>query len=364
MKLGDLSVGYLYSLQAALRSLEHDPEPLLRRYRISPALLGQAQARISIPRFMRLGHAAIQLSGHADLGLLMGLHSQPSHFGLPGAAAQCAPTLADAFETLVRFERLISQNYRGHSSFQAPATRFYSISPYNAFNLFVVDSALASRWQLARQLTDGAARLREVHIEFPAPDYSARYEALFGCPVLFEQEHNQLLWEATSLELQPVQSAATTHAQLLELCRQQLQQLTRHRRLRERVEEIVSPQLHSRLPTLDEVAGQLGLPGWTLRRRLRIEDGTRFQDIIDEIRRGLALSYIRDTEIALGEVSFLLGFSSPAAFQRAFKRWAGVAPGQFRRQGRGAAGASSSNSMDGADRLPLSPGPSPARGEG
>src|SRR5690606_7057456 len=137
-----------------------------------------------------------------------------------------------------------------------------------------------------------------------------------------------------SLELQPVQSAATTHEQLLALCQQQLRELTRHRRLRERVEEIVSPQLHNRLPTLDEVGGQLGLPGWTLRRRLRIEDNTRFQDIIDEIRRDLALSYIRDTETALGEVSFLLGFSSPAAFQRAFKRWTGMAPGQYRRQSR------------------------------
>ena len=334
MKLGDLSVGFLYSLQATLRSLGHDPAPLLQRYRITPALLSQAGARISIPRFMRLGHAAIQLSGRADFGLLMGLHSQPAHLGLPGITAQCAPSLGQAFEVLVRFERLISQNYRGHSSFLPPATRFYSISPYNAFNLFVVDSALASRLQLARQLTAGAARVREVHIEFPAPDYADRYEALFGCPVLFEQEHNQLLWEPASLALPPVQQAPTTHAQLLELCHGQLQELTRHRRLRERVEEIVSPQLHSRLPTLDEVARQLGLPGWTLRRRLKIEDGTRFQDIIDDIRRDLALSYIRDTETALGEVSFLLGFSSPAAFQRAFKRWTGVAPGQFRRQGR------------------------------
>src|SRR5690554_1018941 len=231
MKLGDLSVGYLYSLQAALRHLGHDADALLRRYRVPPDMLARPLARISIPRFMRLGHAAIQLSGRKDIGLLMGRHSQPSHLGLPGVTAQCAPTLGQAFDILVRFERLVSQNYRGHSSFQPPATRFYSISPYNAFNLFVVDSALASRLQLARQLTAGAARVREVHIEFPAPDYADRYEALFGCPVLFEQEHNQLLWEPASLALPPVQQAATTHALLLELCHGQLQELTRHRRL-------------------------------------------------------------------------------------------------------------------------------------
>ena len=334
MKLGDLSVGYLYSLHAALQSLGHDAQALFTRYRVGRDLLAAPQARISIPRFMRLGHAAIQLSGRADIGLLMGLHSQPAHLGLPGVTAQCAPSLGQAFDTLVRFERLTSQNYRGHSSFQPPATRFYSISPYNQFNLFVVDSALASRMQLARQLTGGAARLREVHIEFPAPPHAERYEEVFGCPVLFEQAHNQLLWEPASLALPLLQSAPTTHAQLLALCEQQLHELTRHRHLRERVEEILSPQLHRQLPDLAEVAAQLGLPPWTLRRRLKAEANTRFQDIIDEIRRDLAVSYIRDTETALGEIAFLLGFSSPAAFQRAFKRWTGEAPGQYRRQAR------------------------------
>lgn len=334
MKLGDLSINYLYSLQAALRSLGHEPQALFRRYRISDAQLGDPLARISIARFMRLGHAAIQLSGRADLGLLMGVHSQPSHLGLPGVTAQCAATLAHAFDTLVRFERLTSQNYRGHSSFEAPATRFYSINPYNAFNLFVVDSALSSRMHLARQFTGGQAQLREVHIEFPAPAYAEHYEMLFDCPVLFDQANNQLLWEPDSLELPLQQSTPTTHAQLIALCEQQLQELTRHRDLRERVEEILSPQLHSELPTLEEVAAQLGLPSWTLRRRLKAEANTRFQDIIDEIRRDLALSYIRDTETALGEITFLLGFSSPAAFQRAFKRWTGIAPGQYRRQAR------------------------------
>ncbi|AQZ96036.1 AraC family transcriptional regulator [Halopseudomonas phragmitis] len=334
MKLGDLSVGYLYSLQAVLRGLGHDPAPLFQRFRISDELLATPGARISIPRFMRLGNAAIGLSQRADIGLLMGSQSQASHLGLPGVTAQCAPDLNRAFETLVHFERLTSMNYRGHSSFESPALRFYSISPYNAFNLFVVDSALASRAQLARQLSGGQARLREVHIEFPAPAYAERYEALFNCPVLFEQAHNQLLWEPASLTQPLLHNAPSTYAQLRALCEAQLHEQTRHRRLRERVEEILSPRLHSQLPGITEVARQLGLPSWTLRRRLQIEDGTRFQDIIDETRRDLALSYIRDTELALGEVAFLLGFSSPAAFQRAFKRWAGQAPGQFRREQR------------------------------
>ncbi|MFO7703769.1 MAG: AraC family transcriptional regulator [Halopseudomonas sp.] len=337
MKLGDISVGYLYSLQAALTTLGHDPAPLFQRFRIEAPLLATPHARISIARFMRLGNAAIQLTGRADLGLLMGQFSHPSHLGLVGLTAQCAPDLTQAFATLVHFERLSSQNYRGHSSFESPALRFYSISPYNTFNLFVVDSALASRTRLGQQLTGGKARLAAVHIEFPAPAYAECYQDYFGCPVLFDQQHNQLLWDPPSLSLALQQQAPATYRHLEALCTAQLQELNRQRGLRERVEEILSPQLHRRLPTLGDVARRLGLPSWTLRRRLRQEAQTRFQDIIDETRQDLAVSYIRDTELALGEIAFLLGFSSPGAFQRAFKRWTGQPPGYFRRQQRRAA---------------------------
>ncbi|QJD58614.1 AraC family transcriptional regulator [Pseudomonas sp. gcc21] len=332
MKLGDLAVGHLYSLQAALNRLGQDPQPLFARYGVTSELLAQPQARISIPRFMRLGHAAIRQSGRPEIGLLMGQQIQISHFGLAGMAAQCAPSMHEAFATLVRYERLTSQNYRGHSGFAPPALQFYSISPYNAFNLFVVDSALAARAQLGKHLTSGQARVREVHIEFPAPAYAEAYEACFQCPVLFGQSANQLLWDPASLELPLVQSAPATFAQLVQLCERELEQLDRHRRIREKVEEIVSPELHRRLPTLSEVAEQLGMPTWTLRRRLQAEAGTRFQDIVNETRRDLAVTYIRDTDLALGEIAFLLGFSSQGAFQRGFRKWTGQPPGAFRRQ--------------------------------
>ncbi|WP_306110141.1 AraC family transcriptional regulator [Pseudomonas sp. OIL-1] len=332
MKLGDLAVGHLYSLQAALIDLGQDPKPLFERYGVRPELLAHPQARISIPRFMRLGHAAIRESDTPAIGLLMGQQVQISHFGLAGMAAQCASSLLDAFATLVRYERLTSQNYRGHSSLAPPALQFYSISPYNNFNLFVVDSALAARAQLGQQLTAGQARLREVHIEFPAPAYAEEYENCFQCPVLFGQSANQLLWDPASLELPLVQSAPATYAQLTQLCERELEQLDRHRHIREKVEEIVSPELHRRLPTLSEVAEQLGLPTWTLRRRLHTEANTRFQDIVNETRRDLAITYIRDTDLALGEIAFLLGFSSQGAFQRGFRKWTGQPPGAFRRQ--------------------------------
>ncbi|WP_162234997.1 AraC family transcriptional regulator ligand-binding domain-containing protein, partial [Pseudomonas cannabina] len=72
LRLGDLSVGFIQSLAEAISSYGHDPHPLLAQYGLDPARLSEPGARLSIPRYMRLGHAAIQLTGQPGLGLRMG----------------------------------------------------------------------------------------------------------------------------------------------------------------------------------------------------------------------------------------------------------------------------------------------------
>jgi AraC-like DNA-binding protein len=72
------------------------------------------------------------------------------------------------------------------------------------------------------------------------------------------------------------------------------------------------------------------MPPWTLRRKLA-DEGTQFRSILNETRRDLAITYIRDTELSFGEIAYLLGFASAEAFQRAFKRWCASTPGEFRR---------------------------------
>ena len=118
--------------------------------------------------------------------------------------------------------------------------------------------------------------------------------------------------------------------------------LTRTRSLREQVIQLLGPLLHGHEPDLQEVARSLHLPSWTLRRKLA-EEGTQFRTILNDTRRDLATAYIRDTELAFGEIAYLLGFASAEAFQRAFKRWLGQTPGDYRRTQRRASGAAQSS---------------------
>jgi AraC-like DNA-binding protein len=152
--------------------------------------------------------------------------------------------------------------------------------------------------------------------------------------VSFAAGVNQLRLSQSVLGLRNPDHVPGTWRQLLQLCERELEQLTRTRSLRERITQLLGPLLNGgREPDLEEVAARLKLPTWTLRRKLA-EEGTRFRAILNDTRRDLAMTYIRDTELAFGEIAYLLGFASAEAFQRAFKRWNGQTPGEFRRSQR------------------------------
>lgn len=338
MRLGDLSVGFVHSLADAVRSHGCDPQPLLEQYGLDVARLAEAGARLSIPRYMRLGHAAIQLTGDPALGLRMGQLSRLGQVGLAGVTAAQAPTVREAARCLIRFEALYGSNYRGQSSFhedtQGAWLRFYSISPYNAYNRFVVDSIIAGWLQQLSSLCPEPLRAERIEIEFQAPDYSERYAVLGDCALQFGAEHNQLRLSQASLAQRNPEHCPSTWRLLLKLCERELEQLTRTRSLRERITQLLGPLLNGgREPDLEEVAARLKLPTWTLRRKLA-EEGTQFRAILNDTRRDLAMTYIRDTELAFGEIAYLLGFASAEAFQRAFKRWNSQTPGEFRRSHR------------------------------
>jgi AraC-like DNA-binding protein len=334
-RLGDLSVGFVQSLADAVRSLEYDPQPLLEQYGLDGAKRAEAGGRLSIARYMRLGHAAIELTRQPGLGLRMGSLSHLNQAGLAGVAAAQAPDVREAARTLLRFEPLYASNYRGQSSFVEDAEgawlRFYSISPYNDYNRFVVDSLFAGWVRQLSAISCTDIRADKVEIEFDAPDYADEYAPLSVQAVHFSATSNQIRFGERTLGMRNPHHCPSTWQHLLQLCEKELEQLTRTRSLQERVTRLLGPLLNGgKEPDLEQIAARLKLPAWTLRRKLS-EEGTGFRSILNETRRDLAMTYIRDTELAFGEIAYLLGFASAEAFQRAYKRWTGQTPGEFRR---------------------------------
>jgi AraC-like DNA-binding protein len=101
---------------------------------------------------------------------------------------------------------------------------------------------------------------------------------------------------------------------------------------RDNARTVITRELNGGNPSLEQVAAQLGLSERTLQRKLQ-ELGTSHNDLVEQIRRDLAMRYLKEPDMAICEVAYLTGFSEPSSFHRAFKRWTGVTPGEFREDG-------------------------------
>ncbi|ASP40988.1 AraC family transcriptional regulator [Bacterioplanes sanyensis] len=335
MKLGDISVAYVELMVRAAEQLGADAAPLLAQYQLDQVRLASADARISIPRFMRLGHDLIEQCQAPQLGLVMGQLTSASHLGLAGLLAQSASDVRTACRCLTEYELLSSFNSRGRSQFSLEQgqgiAHFYSISPYNAFNLFVVDSVLAGWAAMLHWLTGRNDLIARVEVEFSRPAYGDFYKQAFPAEVVFDAPRNAVVLHDWALSLPSLHRCASTYEGLKRLADRELQRVRLGLSFREQVERAIGPLLNGQTPTLEAVSQRLNMAPWTVRRRLSSED-TNFQQVLNDTRRNLAMSYVRDTSLTLGEIAYLLGFGSAAAFQRAFKRWSGIAPGRFREQ--------------------------------
>lgn len=331
--LGDISVLYVSVMARAIQYEGADHTDLYRQFNLDPERLAAPDARISIPRFMRLGQAAIALTGNRALGLTMGQLTRPVDAGLAGLAAQAAATAGQGLANLIEYALLTSRNSRGHPRLDLTIGQadFYSIRPYNIFNYFVVDSVLAAWTQFLRSATGQPFVLSRVTIEYPSQGLDAVFEEWFGCPVVFGASSNSI-YLAPGLAAMACDGAQPAmHRKLTDQCAGLLRKLRSGWGVKDSVTEKLAPLLQGGTMTLDRVAAELGVAPWTLQRQLASE-GTGFRQLVDDTRRELALDYIRETRLSLAEIAWLLGFSNPAAFQKAYKRWFKVSPGEHRKQ--------------------------------
>lgn len=335
MGLGDISVAYIDILNKTMRALGGDSDRMFSQFDLNEVKLASPDARVSIPRYMRMGHLCIEQSGKAAFGLEMGRQMSLSQLGLAGMTALAAPDLIRACQCLITFELLDNYNVRGASSFAIEGDcgimNFYSISPYNEYNHFIVDLVLSGWFHAVAQLTGRDDLVSRVSFEFAPPDYEADYKDYFGCEVLFSQPYNRLELKSGALEQRCPNGCISTYNLLYRYAQQELDIVLHGLKFEQKVSRAISPMLNGNTPSLEQVAEQLNMAPWTVRRRL-IDEGVTFQKVLNSTRSELAQSYVKDTDLTLGEIAYLLGFGSATAFQRAFKRWVGVAPGIYRQR--------------------------------
>jgi AraC-like DNA-binding protein len=167
--------------------------------------------------------------------------------------------------------------------------------------------------------------VRAVNVTHAEPAHRAEYDRIFRCPIVFESDKNALLideaWFTHPIALSPryVFGILSAHAETL------LEELEGTKSARGRVESALLPILHTGEASMEAIAAKMGVSRQTLYRSLKAE-GVTFEKVLDDLRHRMALHYLSGKKVSVNETAYLVGFSEPAAFSRAFKRWTGSSP--------------------------------------
>src|SRR6516165_12651378 len=181
-----------------------------------------------------------------------------------------------------------------------------------------------------RFLTNSRLRPSEVKFRHARKHDIAKFERFFGCPVHFGTRHNSLTFSRHQLALPVATADERLHGLLTSYCEEILtSREDSSPDLRHRVEKIITKLLCRGEAETEEVAHELGMSVRTFARRLG-ELGVSFGQILDELRHDLALRYLRDPNLSLSQIAFLLGYSELSAFSHAFRRWTRTTPGEWR----------------------------------
>ena len=181
-----------------------------------------------------------------------------------------------------------------------------------------------------RFLTNSRLRPGGVKFRHSRNHEIAKFERFFGCPVHFGTRHNSLTFSRHQLALPIATADKRLHGLLTGYCEEIL--VSREDSspdLRHRVERIIARLLCRGEAETEAVAHELGMSVRTLARRLS-DLGVTFAQILDELRHDLALRYLRDPNLSLSQIAFLLGYSELSAFSHAFRRWTRTTPGEWR----------------------------------
>ncbi|HZT56575.1 MAG TPA: helix-turn-helix domain-containing protein [Burkholderiaceae bacterium] len=194
---------------------------------------------------------------------------------------------------------------------------------------FALEFGYSAHLTLSRDLYGSEFSLVALHASCPAPAHASMYSALFGCPVHFGHRSDEvvidLAWSAVAAGMpDPV-----THEAVREICQQFEVDLAHSGGTASIVRRTLVEQMPWRFPTIDAMATALEMHPRTLRRRLE-SDGTSFKDLLSEVRRRLAIEYLRRTRMTTEEIASRLGYSDAANFRHAFARWTGRTPHEYR----------------------------------
>jgi AraC-like DNA-binding protein len=315
-----------------LEYLEHegfDLKAILDRAGIPRSALDEARTRLPKGKFEALWHAAIEATGDPATALRVSTMVKPNTLGIIGYLASASESPRNAFELVKGLTPLLWEDFECElETDDEVAFIRCDTGSKSQVSRFTTEYAIGLTVTMSRLLAAARSGPLEARFSYSAPAYADDYERILRLPIRFDAGEDGVLFPISMMDSSNPSADAALRQLLERYAADQLAKIQTHARFSERVRATILSMLPLGGLTADAVAAQLSLSNRTLRRRLQEED-TSYQEILDDVRAELASRYLTKEKRGIDEVAFLLGFSDPSAFTKAFRRWTGQTPADF-----------------------------------
>jgi len=325
-----VSATVLAQLFLYLDSLQVDIDAFLRLLDIEPETVRSPDAYIPVETYLRIQDEAAGYIDDPYLGLHMGEFAQPGSWSILGYLMMNCKTLNEAFEKAGRYQRIIGNMIDARPQFGLGKVRVVYFTPPHApqMSRHCFEATFSSSVRLARTLSGRPLSPLEVTFIYPEPESRAEYERIFNCPVRFDDKDNSMTLDMRmgSLPVRMANPALLEHFERY-AC-DFLAQMERKAETTQAVTKIILARLDDESLSIKKVAREMAFSVRTLQNHLEAE-GVVFSDLLRDIRQRLEQQYLREN-YSVAQTTYLMGFSEPSVFRKAFKKWAGMTPRQYR----------------------------------
>ncbi len=303
---------------------------LLNSVNMDPSILNSPDNRLTPELVHKLTQKAVSLTGNENFGLHQG-ELFTGFSNILGYVLMNCKTFGEAIDKYCRYQKI---------SDEGTYTEIEREGNIAVIKSSVMDSAIANDKQLTdfilscmltyiKKLTGKNIDLIEVRFKHKAPEDTSEYKRIFNCTLLFESSMNAIVFDRRLLSL-PILEPNEKLLRVFEKYAQDvLDKLIFGDTYANRVTRVIIKMLQGEAPSIKTVAQKLAMSVRNLQLKLK-QEGTSYRRLLNNIRKELAISYLKDEQVSIGEITYLLGFSETSVFHRSFKRWTNHTPGWYR----------------------------------
>ena len=325
-----LSAEYLGPMLEALGKRGIDEQDALAGLDIEPGCWRDPKARVTALTFKRFARRLVDLTGEPWIGWELGASMPLSSHGFLGYAAMSSNTLGDAIELAVKFFRTRGTIVQLEAFVEGEwaVLQLNEMLSLGEHGPLLTESLFSSFHFMGLQLMPDIEILGELRFAYPEPEYFSRLRPMIPVPIYFDCAYSQMRFPAERLQRR-LRFADPRLAQMAAAqCEQEMEQIKAPPALLGQVRRVMLAGSGG-FPGVEEVASEMHMSSRTLKRKLQ-QLGTSYQKLLDDLRKGLAVEYLTQSGRSVDDIALALGYSDASNFARAFRRWTGKSPSDYR----------------------------------